>query len=164
MRILGRLDGHSICLAEARGIDLLSGSLRPDGRVILVARQFPATHSRGCALRSRVVWWLHTGDSWRGDKWNVHHKNGDRSDDRISNLEKLTQSSHSTMHATKEGSHVGRLCLLCAGYFEIERWRLKDASRGKYCSQSCYQSAPKSEESNYKRGDGLRKAYAEGRR
>ena len=32
---------------------------------------------------------------------------------------------------------IKRKCLICGGDFDIERWRLKDKSRGKYCSPQC---------------------------
>lgn len=32
---------------------------------------------------------------------------------------------------------INRTCKLCGTTFQIERWRLKDPTRGKYCSPTC---------------------------
>lgn len=141
--MIGKISKRSLVLAASKGINLRSGSLRRDGRVILLARTFPASHKSGSALRARVVWWLHTGEAWRGHRLNVHHKNGNRRDDRISNLQKLKHSHHSSIHGKREGAHIHRKCKNCGEPFSIERWRLKDKSRGTFCSQFCYQEAPK---------------------
>ena len=163
--MLGRLSGSTISLARARGIPILSGSVRPtDKRIIIFYRQYPGAHKSGYGLRSRIVWWLHTNEVIKGSDFNIHHRNGIRQDDRIGNLEKLSQREHSIKHATKEGSQVTRKCHLCQRDFIIERWRLKEKSRGRFCSQDCYHSYPKSDMTRKAQSASLKRAYQEGKR
>jgi hypothetical protein len=161
--MIGKLSPHTLALALKKGIDLSSGSLRKDGRVILQCWIFPARHKSGAALRSRIVWWLHNDESWLGDCFNVHHKNGVRSDDRIENLEKLDHAGHSSMHHPKYSETIRR-CVHCHDDFRIDAWRLKDKTRGQFCSQVCYHNHPKKESTRKKQGASLKLAWAKGRR
>ena len=125
-------------LAYDKGIPIYKGSLRKkDGRVIVFCRKFPGSHKSGYALRTRIVWWLHTGEILQGDSKNIHHVNGIRNDDRISNLEKLTRYRHSKLHNVRVYSWP--MCETCHDHFQIFSWRLNDPKRGKFCSQKCYQ-------------------------
>lgn len=36
---------------------------------------------------------------------------------------------------------IEKICQFCGEKFLIENWRLKDPSRGKYCSQACFHEA-----------------------
>ena len=35
-------------------------------------------------------------------------------------------------------ARVKRVCVMCGEEFEIEKWRLKEKTRGKYCSVECF--------------------------
>jgi len=135
--MIGRLSTTTLAAAKRRGVPITSGSLRKDGRVIIFWRAFPASHKSGYVLRSRLVWWLHTGDALRGDFRNIHHINGIRSDDRICNLEKLTRKQHSKHHHIS--IYAWPICKTCHDHFRIKSYRLNDPTRGQYCSQKCYQ-------------------------
>jgi len=162
------IDRNSIRLAKLVNINLRNGHRTgKDGRFMLVKPiGYPACHALGNALRSRVVWWLNTGEALTGLAFHIHHINHNNTDDRIENLQKISHSDHSKLHATKAGAHVSLKCKGCKNIFTIERWRLKDkcSGRGKYCSQQCYQAQPKSSSSSIKISNSLRLAYAEGRR
>lgn len=136
------IDSRTVMLAEKKGIDLAKVWVRPrDGRAILWhAWSFPACQKQvGQALRSRVVWWLHTGEVLKGCSVNLHHKNHVRTDDRFTNLERLSHKEHSLLHNGEGRFDVQLICKTCKNGFNIKRWRLKDKSRGQYCSQKCYQ-------------------------
>jgi hypothetical protein len=165
-RVVGLVDKKTVEKAKAVGIENIAGGSinKKDKRVrIFVKGLYPGAHpSGGYALRSRVVWWLNTGEVLHGLEKNIHHKNHVRSDDRFSNLEKIGHHDHTRLHNPKTVEMVERTCIHCLHFFTIERWRLKDESRGRFCSQKCYQAHPKSKESRQKQGISLRAKYAEG--
>jgi hypothetical protein len=163
--MLGKLSDLTIQIASQRGIPITTGSIRPkDGRILIFCRAFPGAHKSGYALRSRIVWWLHTGEVIRGMEFNIHHKNEDRRDDRFENLEKISHSEHSSMHNKEDGAYLERFCLHCGQEFFIERWRLKEKSRGTFCSLDCYHAHPKKESTRKRQSISLKLAYKEGRR
>jgi hypothetical protein len=138
----GKVDSNSMKLGNAAGIDISRGYLNiNDGRVRLsVKKKYPgAQPSGGYALRSRIVWWLNTGEIIKGLKFNIHHKNGNRADDRFENLEKIDHADHSRQH--NPFKLVARRCIRCSKQFQINGWRLKEKSRGKFCSQECYHAS-----------------------
>ena len=141
--MIGFLSNETIKLANAINFPIESGSLRKDGRVIIFSREYPGSHKSGYGLRSRIVWWLHTGKAFIGMSINIHHKNENKSDDRIENLENLSHSEHLHYHNPPNQTAVTKVCAGCNQPFIIPKWRLKDKSRGKYCGQKCFQSAPK---------------------
>ncbi len=138
----GKVDPKTVKLGAAAGIDISAGYLNiNDGRVRLsVKKKYPgAQPSGGYALRSRVVWWLNTGEIIKGLKFNIHHKNGNRADDSFENLEKIKHVDHSRNHHPIV--YAERECKKCGTTFKIRRWRLLDKSRGQFCSQGCYHAS-----------------------
>lgn len=127
------------------GIDLRVGSLRASDKrfILFVKGKYPGSHKSGYALRSRVVWWLYTGEALRGTRSNIHHKNHNRGDDRFKNLERMGHKRHSREHNPKTVLMISRKCQRCGGEFKIKEWRLNNPSRGKYCSLYCGRLAPK---------------------
>ena len=51
----------------------------------------------GEAKRSHVVWWLHTGQGVAPGMV-LHHRNRNKTDDRVENLMYLTNEQHSRLH------------------------------------------------------------------
>lgn len=165
-QMVGRVDAESARLGLAAGFVIHNGSINKlDGRVrISVRGLFLGGLGHMYALRSRVVWWLRTGEALIGDDFDIHHENTDRTDDCFDNLEKLTHVEHSKLHNPLSAPITQRKCKTCGGAFPIKVHRLKDPSRGQYCGQACYHAAPRSAASRMKQGEGLRLAYLENRR
>lgn len=86
---VGRCPLSSRCLGPGR-------YLTKWGYVRLRCPGHPAANSRGYAQEHRVVWWNHRGPIPAG--WVVHHKNHDRVDNRIENLELLPNGEHTRRH------------------------------------------------------------------
>ncbi len=69
----------------------------------------------------------------------VHHKNGNKLDNSLKNLEVMSRADHSKHHA-KPKEVIERKCLFCTKSFvaSIARLRyVKNESPYKYCSRSC---------------------------
>ena len=162
---VGTVDSRTVELAEAAGILITTGTInKKDGRVRLrTYDRFLGAHGSGVALRARVVWWLNTGEILT-DEWDIHHKNTIRIDDSFLNLEKLGHKEHAHHHNPKGLNQVERICENCNESFLIDRFRLEDPTRGKFCSQKCYHEKPRTEQRKEAHRLGLLRAYAEGRR
>lgn len=142
----GKIGTQTIERGLAIGVDLRNGYLNIcDGRVRIFCRKFPGTSKSGYCLRSRLVWWLHTGEVICDMEANIHHLNHDRSDDRFRNLEKISHDEHSQMHNAErsEAAATYHICKECDKEFSIPKHRLKEKGRGSFCSQECYKKYPK---------------------
>ncbi len=99
------------------------------------------THKRanksGYILRS-IVHYEYFNDDVVKIGFDIHHKNEDRLDDSKENLEKIYHSKHSKFHNKNKIKDIEKICLTCQGKFSIKVWRLKDKTRGKYCSPECF--------------------------
>lgn len=156
--MIGKLFQATLRLGKAKGIDMLAGSIRPkDGRIIMFVPTFPGAHKSRYALRARVVWWLHTGDVVTGSVINIHHKNNDRQDDRFNNLQCMTHAEHSLLHNFVGRNSAEKTCKNCGKKFRINGWRLKDKTRGQYCTHVCFLSGPRSESHRAAIGRGVRR-------
>lgn len=78
----------------------------------------------------------------------VHHKNGDKNDNRLENLEALTNQDHSRLHnkpGTNRKNHLHYICdcPVCGETFGIEAVMLdwfiqtRPGYTGPYCSRKC---------------------------
>lgn len=161
---VGEVDEKSIKLALDLGLNVAGGSLgKKSGRVMLSTRHiYPGAHANGYALRSRVIWWLNTGEVVDKNT-DLHYKNRNKIDDRFENLEKLDHSKHSQLHNSERENKIKCVCKECGIEFFMSQWQV-DGSRGKFCSQDCYHGHKRSEEHKKAISDGLKKAYKEGRR
>jgi hypothetical protein len=110
------------------------------GRFRVYRPDCPRAFKSGYALRAHVVYWLSKGRVHsRG--YDLHHDNENKLDDRIDNLIPIKHGKHTILHCAKPP--VKRVCKSCNRSFNIKKWRLKEKSRGSYCSQRCYHAAPK---------------------
>ncbi len=159
---VGQVDEHTVSKAQELGMDIAAGTVNKTSGRVTVLKSVRNLYPGKSHLRSHVVWWLNTGEIIDGE--DVHHKNTNRIDDRFGNLEWLDHVEHAHHHNIKGLRAVERACLGCGKSFKIDGWRLKDVSRGKFCSQECYHNQERSIQHKQAIGRGLVRAYAEGRR
>jgi phage FluMu protein Com len=71
----------------------------------------------------------------------VHHKNGDKTDNRWENLEVKTNSQHSLQHSEEENREIAVIrCPQCKEIFEREKNQTilcKPNQKATFCGQSC---------------------------
>ena len=96
-------------------------------------------YSEGYVLRSIVAYEFYYGIPVP-DNMDIHHKDGNRLNDSKKNLMMITHGQHTSLHneLRRRRSDVAKICKHCSEEFIIKRWRLKDPSRGQYCSQKCF--------------------------
>lgn len=84
--------------------------INADGYVkVRVGRGHPLGDPNGYAYEHLVVW-VAAGNPRPARNEVLHHRNGDRQDNRIANLEKLTRSVHNASHlVTRARDERGRL-------------------------------------------------------
>lgn len=99
----------------------------------------PKSDKYGNVLAHRVIMENYIGRLLKEDEC-VHHKNGDKKDNRIENLELCKKSNHSRLHGYKKKRKMVRVkCPSCSKIFEIERRQSHLIKGGKYtsCSVPC---------------------------
>lgn len=133
------------------------------GRFRVWVPDHPRAYEGGYILRSIVAYETYHGVEVPKDAA-IHHVDGNRLNDSKENLEMMSFSEHSTLHNKDKEAWVERICLHCGCSFLIERWRLKDPSRGKFCSQKCYHDHPRSKKHKQNISKGLKKTYEDRRR
>lgn len=67
---------------------------------IRVGRGHPLADPKGYAYEHLVVW-CSAGRAKPGPGETLHHRNGDKSDNRLGNLELITRSAHGAMHSAQ---------------------------------------------------------------
>jgi hypothetical protein len=112
------------------------------GRFRVYRPDFPKADKMGYAMRAHVVYWLATG-SRHPDGAVLHHKNEDKLDDRLENLQVMTHGDHTRLHHAETHWFV---CAGCGQDFsktgdEVAR-RRSEGRLPKYCSLRCYHSDP----------------------
>ena len=105
------------------------------GRFRVWVPDHPRAYKGGYFLRSIVAYEAYHGVVVLPNS-DIHHKNENRLDDSIENLELMTHGEHTTHHNTVP--LAVRTCKGCGESFEIKRWRLNDPTRGTFCSQGCF--------------------------
>ena len=141
------------------------GFTNNSGRFLVYRPDYPRAYHGGYALRAHVVWWLKNGRCHpRG--MDLHHKNSNKIDDRIANLQLMPRSDHISFHKKKIG--VRFKCDVCGHLFHIPEWRvrqrMKDGYRPRFCSRKCTYASPFSALTRRRLSRALTMAYMEGRR
>jgi hypothetical protein len=76
-------------------------TLRPDGYLKTYCPDHPMALANGDLLLHRAVWFDVNGEIPEG--FEIHHKNEDKTDNRIENLELKTKSNHAKEHIKRNG-------------------------------------------------------------
>jgi len=100
----------------------------------------PMANKNGVILEHRLVMSIHIGRMLTS-KDVVHHKNGDRTDNRISNLLLTNQSEHARGHKLGTRKFIDLTCARCSTVFERPfnqvTTKLKNGQENFYCSIEC---------------------------
>ena len=111
-------------------------------RRVVAPPEYPGKrYMKKWCLEHHLVWWRATGQLVP-EGFVVHHRNEDKGDNRIENLELLTNSQHSAQHAGDPTAYSDVTCGECKTAFRIRgndlRRRLKQTRHGSiFCSKRC---------------------------
>lgn len=114
-----------------------------NGPYVLVKapKEYPGKKYRGrYVYEHHLVWWDNTKEILKDDEI-LHHINDDKHDNSFCNLEKMTRSQHTKLHA-KPKTMMTAICSWCGNEFEGVRYkllgRIKRNPNGKvFCGRSC---------------------------
>lgn len=68
--------------------------------LVIAPAEYPGKKYRDrYVYEHHLVWWKATGEVPDYQVGNIHHKNGDKRDNRVENLERISRSRHSVLHA-----------------------------------------------------------------
>lgn len=96
--------------AKILGITRHDGSprLKKNGYIILKATSCPYSFSDGRVYEHMLIWWLCYPNDIILPGEVIHHVDGDKTNNLIENLVKMTRSAHRSLHESKEGEDMNR--------------------------------------------------------
>lgn len=120
------------------------GYINNDNRFMVYYPASKRAYKNGYIARSIAAYELYHNTSVEKN-YDIHHMNNNSLDDSFENLIKLTREDHNYFHSQQKTkkSNINCICKICSKPFSIKKYKLKEKGRGSYCSQSCYQKAPK---------------------
>lgn len=137
------------------------------GRFRVYRPDYPKSMKGGYAFRAHVVWWL-AHSICPDEGIDIHHRNGDITDDGLENLESMVHGEHSKLHNPGGREMAILFCPHCQQEFKIPTWRIrcrwKAGSKTRYCSQDCYHAVPHTKQHKHNISEGNIRAWARGRR
>jgi len=137
------------------------GCIDNHGRFRVWLPEHPRAYNEGYIMRSIVAYETYHNVKVPPDM-DIHHKDKDRLNDSKENLVMMIHGEHTALHSRVP--EVTRICKHCRKEFMIKNWRLKDSTRGQFCSQKCYHIHKRSEKHKTAISEGLKRAYREERR
>lgn len=96
----------------------------------------PHATKNGYVLLHRVVVENHLGRVLSDDEV-VHHKDRNKFNNNIENLEVLTNSEHAKLHAKKGRTCIELVCPECGRIFYKEKREIKKDQKQIFCSRKC---------------------------
>lgn len=122
--------------------------LDSNGYRIVYVPNHPCADKRGRVREHRFIWHSHYGSI--PDGYVVHHKDGDKANNELANLELLSELEHKQHHAPGrlpsiprnkgQRSLLGRVCGVCGSLFVRKRgevWKAERRGNTICCSKSC---------------------------
>lgn len=104
-----------------------------------VVKEHPNATKYGYVLAHRIIMENHLGRILNCNEI-VHHVNHDKKDNRIENLEVMTDKEHATLHSTEQSRRMAELkCPWCSSKFIRAYNQTFKQKRSEYtcCSRSC---------------------------
>ena len=126
------------------------GFVDAKGRFRVCFPEHPRAAKNGYVLRAIVAYEAYHG-IMVSRNMRIHHEDGNTLDDTPENLVLLSDSEHQKRHAYMNGLIIKKTCLHCGKSFEINKWRLRNPSRGKFCSLLCFHRYGVSHQTRQKR-------------
>lgn len=109
------------------------------GYVLIHAPEHPHANSNGYVPEHRLVMEKHIGRALHNFEV-VHHRDGDKANNELSNLELMTRGGHSVHHNRRPDLVPEVDCRACGRTFKGRRY-VKDGTLQTFCSRACYWKA-----------------------